>query len=76
MKISFSKVGKNWLMSCACPLSLKGNLCVREWWQIIINPPRPDPGQIEKIDVNFYFHTSLWYLKSFYKTMQYINVAS
>ena len=30
------------------------------------NPSRPDPGRREKIDLNFYFHTSLWYLQRFY----------
>ena len=30
-----------------------------------INPSRPDPGRREKINLNFYFHTSLWCLKRF-----------
>ena len=67
MKNSVSKEEKNWPMSCACALSLKGNLCFREWWQIVINPPRPDPKQRGKINLNFYFHTSLWCLKRFYE---------
>ena len=29
------------------------------------NLSRPDPGQVEKINTNFYFHTSLWCLKRF-----------
>ena len=33
----------------------------------IINPSRPDPGRREKINLNFYFHTSLWCLKRFYE---------
>ena len=32
-----------------------------------LNPSRPDPGQREKINLNFYFHTSLWCLKRFYE---------
>ena len=32
-----------------------------------LNPPRPDPGRREKINLNFYFHTSLWCLKRFYE---------
>ena len=32
---------------------------------ILINPSRPDPGQREKNDLNFYFRTSLWCLKKF-----------
>ena len=28
-----------------------------------INPFRPNPGRREKIKLNFYFYTSLWYLK-------------
>ena len=31
------------------------------------NPSRPDPGRREKINLNFYFHTSLWCLRKFYK---------
>ena len=33
----------------------------------IFNPSRPNPGQKEKINLSFYFHTSLWCLKRFYK---------
>ena len=32
----------------------------------MFNPSRPDPGQREKIDLNFYFHPFLWCLKRFY----------
>ena len=32
-----------------------------------INPFRPNPGQREKNKLNFYFHTSLWWLKKFYE---------
>ena len=28
-----------------------------------VNPSRPDPGRREKINLNFYFHTSLRCLK-------------
>ena len=28
-----------------------------------------DAGRREKINSNFYFHTSLWYLKRFYKDL-------
>ena len=31
------------------------------------NPSRPKPGQRKKIKLNFYFNTSLWYLKRFYE---------
>ena len=31
----------------------------------IINPSRPSPGQREKINLNMYFHTSLWCPKRF-----------
>ena len=31
----------------------------------LIKSSRPDPGQREKINLNFYFHTSLWCLKRF-----------
>ena len=31
---------------------------------------RPNPGQSEKIKLNFYFHTSLWCLKRFYEDLK------
>ena len=33
-----------------------------------VNPSRPDPGQREKNNLIFYFHTSLWCLKGVYNT--------
>ena len=36
----------------------------------VINPSRPDPGRREKINLNFYFHTSLWCLKTFYEGLK------
>ena len=35
-----------------------------------LNPQRPNPGQGEKIKLNFYFHTSSWCLKSFYEGLK------
>ena len=35
------------------------------FWTVLLNPSRSDPGRREKINLNFYFHTSLWYLKEF-----------
>ena len=35
----------------------------------MFNPFRPDPRRREKIDLNFYFHTSLWCLKRFYEAL-------
>ena len=35
-----------------------------------VNPFRPDPGRREKINLNFYFHTSLWGLKRFYEGLK------
>ena len=34
---------------------------------IRLKPLRPSPGRREKINLNFYFHTSLWRLKRFYE---------
>ena len=34
------------------------------------SPSRLDPGQWEKINLNFYFHTSLWCFKTFYKVLK------
>ena len=36
----------------------------------VINPFHPDPGRREKINLNFYFHTSLWCLKGFYEGLK------
>ena len=33
------------------------------YWYHEINPSRPDPGRGEKINLNFYFHTFLWFVK-------------
>ena len=35
-----------------------------------LNPPRPNPEGREKIKLSFYFHTSLWCLKSFYEGLK------
>ena len=45
-------------------------LRVRLWLVAFLNfnyPFRPDTGRIEKINLNFYFHISLWFLKRFYE---------
>ena len=36
----------------------------------LINPFRPDHRRREKINLNFYFHTSLWCLKRFYEGLK------
>ena len=36
---------------------------------IDINPSHPAPGRGEKINLNFYFHTSLRYLRRFYGSL-------
>ena len=36
----------------------------------IVNLTRPDHGQREKINLNFYFHTSLWCHKGFMKALK------
>ena len=35
-----------------------------------INPSRPNPGQRQKINLNFYFQTSLWCRKRFYEGLK------
>ena len=35
-----------------------------------LNPSRPSAGRKEKIKLNFYFHTSLWFLKKFYEGLK------
>ena len=39
----------------------------------LIKPSRPDPGQREKINLNFYFNTSLWCLKRFYEGLNFFK---
>ena len=39
-----------------------------------INPSRLDPGRRKKINLNFYFHTSLWCLKRFYEGLKGLHV--
>ena len=34
---------------------------------VMVNPSRPNPGRREKIQLNFYFHISLWCLKRFFE---------
>lgn len=34
-----------------------------------VNPSRPDTGRREKIELNFYSHASLWFLKRFYEVL-------
>ena len=40
----------------------------KSWnWNAHINPSLRNPGRREKLKLNFYFHTPLWYLKGFYE---------
>ena len=39
-------------------------------WSCFIVLTRPNPGRREKINLNFYFHTSLWCLKRFYEGLK------
>ena len=34
------------------------------------NPSHPNLRQREKINLNFYFHTALWWLKRFYEGLK------
>ena len=34
---------------------------------VYINPFHPYPGRRDKVNLNFHFHTLLWYMKRFYK---------
>ena len=38
--------------------------------KIILNPSRPNPGQREKIKLNFYFHTLCGASKGFIKALR------
>ena len=49
-------------------LNFKGWLWLKHYFHF--NPSRPNPGQKEKIKLNFYFHTSLWCLKRFYEGLK------
>ena len=60
-------------MSCFSYISMVTNLdilySVSPWRNYMI-PSRPNPGRREKINLNFYFHTSLWCLKRFYEDLK------
>ena len=46
------------------------------WIKILrINPSRLDAGRREEINLNFYFHTSLSCLKSFYEGLKGLHKA-
>ena len=42
-------------------------------WSCFIVLTRSNPGRREKINLNFYFHTSLWCLKMFYESLAFIK---
>ena len=52
---------------CFQYLEIKGKLT---WKREMLNPCRSDPGRRDKINLNFYFHTSFWCLKSFYEGLK------
>ena len=37
---------------------------------LVVNPSRHDPGRRKKINLDFYFQTSLWCLKRFYEGLK------
>ena len=53
------------------------NMCIKRRYysnrscaDVVINSSRPNPRRREKINLNFYFHTFLWCLKSFYEGLK------
>ena len=46
------------------------NASVHEHKFLLAYPSRPNPRRREKINLNFYFHTSLWCLKRFYESLK------
>ena len=40
----------------------------------LFNPWRPNPGQKEKNNLNFYFHPFLWCLKRFYEGLKGVKI--
>ena len=40
------------------------------FYEYFINYSGPDPRQREKINLNFYFHTSFWCIKRFYDSLK------
>ena len=51
-------------------LETKDAVIFSSYFLIYVNPLRPNPGQREKIELIFYFHTSLWCLKRFYEGLK------
>ena len=50
--------------------SVKMKMSFAQTWLHKLNSSRPDPEWREKIDLNFYFHTSLWCLRRFYEGLK------
>ena len=46
------------------------SLSKKSFFKSYLNPSRPDPGQGEIINLNFYFHTSLWCLKKLFQGLK------
>ena len=61
-------------IGCCVPLDMLFNLLqafhFKIDWEFPINPSRTDPGRREKINITFYFHTSLRCLKRFNKALK------
>ena len=55
---------KSWI-SRKIAITLKQLILEYLWF--IVNSSRPSSGRREKIKLNFYFHTSMWYLERFYE---------
>ena len=62
--------------SVACKTTMmQVRLFVKQCSQnIVVNHFRSNPGRIERNKLNFYFHTSLWWLKKFYEDLSSWNL--
>ena len=49
---------------------MKWRLLSFDFLTLKLNPSRPYPERIEKINLDLYFHTSLWCLKRFYEGLK------
>ena len=51
------------------------NVCLNIFWALfnIFNPSRHNPGRIENINLDFYYHTSSWCLQKFYEGLKVLH---
>ena len=68
--IYFARMGKNMPVQIIIFIETKSLFILYIQTKLFLNSSRPNPGRREKINLNLYFHTSLWCLKWFYEGLK------